>query len=302
MATRKILISGGTGFIGQAITHALVKKGCSVRILTHSLARAKKTFSIQTVEMVEGDITKPQTLAKVCEGVDLVIQCAQFPGHPVENKRKHYTYFEVDGLGTENLAKAAKQAEVKHLIYLSGAGTNGKKSEPWFKAKWYAEQAIHGTGLPTTILRPSWVYGPGDKSLNRILRMAKLFSIVPLMGGGKNHVQPIYVDDLAQIVVACVETAGSEDRLFDVGGPQELKMKTMLKIALQTKGIKAWLLPIPKLIMKSVAFFLQLLPGPPLNPGAVDFVMMDTHLDIQPLKKAFPNIHPKTLEAGLKDY
>ncbi|MBI4223929.1 MAG: NAD(P)-dependent oxidoreductase, partial [Deltaproteobacteria bacterium] len=238
MTTKRILVSGGTGFIGQAVARALVKKQYPVRILSRQAHKAKILFP--SLEIVEGDVAKPETLGVACEGVDLVIQCAQFPGHPFENKRKHHTYFEVDALGTENLAKAAKAAGAGHFIYLSGAGTDGKKTEPWFKAKWFAEQAIHGTGLPATILRPSWVYGPGDRSLNTILKMAKIFPLVALLGGGKNHVQPIYVEDLANIVLASVASAGGEDRLFDVGGPQEFRMKTMLKIALKAKGIRAW--------------------------------------------------------------
>lgn len=282
MTTKRILISGGTGFIGQAIAKALLRKNCPVRILSR--------HHQNTEGVVEGNITKPETLPAACQGIDLVIQCAQFPGHPVENKRKHYTYFEVDALGTENLAKAAKAAGVKHFIYLSGAGTDGKKTEPWFKAKWYAEQAIHGTGLPATILRPSWVYGPSDRSLNRILKMAKIFPVVPLIGGGKNHVQPIYVGDLADIVASCAATAGEGDRLFDVGGPQEFKMKTMLKIALKARGIKAWLLSIPKWLVK------------PLVGQAVDFITMDVSIDLEPLQKAFPSLRLKTLEEGLKNY
>lgn len=283
METRGILVSGGTGFIGQAITSALLKKQYTVRVLSRHVQKAGH-------EIVKGDITQPETLAPACQGIDLVIQCAQFPGHPFENRRRHHTYFEVDALGTENLAKAAKAAGVKHFIYLSGAGTDGKKREPWFKAKWYAEQAIHGAGLPATIVRPSWVYGPEDKSLNRILKMAKILPMVPLFGGGGNHVQPLYVEDLAGIVAACVATAGEADRFFDAGGPEELKMKTMLKIALRARGIKALFLSIPKWLVR------------PLIGQAIDFITMDVHLDIRPLQNTFPNIRLRTLEEGLKSY
>lgn len=284
MQTKKILISGGTGFIGQAITKILLKKGHSVRILT----RQKGIF-------FTGDITKPESLFGACDGVEIVIQCAQFPGHPFENRRKHYTYFEVDGLGTENLAKAAKQAGVKQFIYISGAGTggagtDGHRLEPWFKAKWYAEQAVHATGIPATILRPSMVYGAGDKSLNRLLRMAKIFSILPLIGGGKNHVQPIFVEDLAQIVASCVETTSDQDQILDVGGPEEMTMKEMLKRALRIVGKKCLFLTVPKFPLKMIGL------------KAVDFITMDVRINIEPLKKNFPQIQLKSLEEGLKSY
>lgn len=282
MQTKKILISGGTGFIGQAVAKMLLKNGQTVRILTRQILVSQTFFT--------GDITKPETLAGVCDGIDIVIQCAQFPGHPFENKRKHYTYFEVDALGTENLAKAAKATGVKHFIYISGAGTDGKKLEPWFKAKWYAEQAIHGTGIPATILRPSMVYGPGDKSLNCLLKMAKFFPILPLIVGGKNHVQPIFVEDLAEIVAVAVETAGDQNRVLDVGGPEEMTMKELLQQALKITGRRRLFFPVPKFPLKM------------LGLKAVDFITMDVHINIEPLKKTFPQIKLKSLEEGLKSY
>lgn len=298
----KVLVSGGTGFLGQAITKALLKKGHTVRVLGRDLPKIKAIFLNEVVEAVEGDITAPESLIGTVDGIDMVVQCAQFPGHPVENRRKGFTYWKIDALGTENLAKAAKAAKVKHFLYLSGAGTDNKKREPWFKAKWYAEQAVHGSGLPATILRCSWVYGPGDKSLNKILAQTRHLPFFPLIGDGNNHVQPIFIDDLAQIVAACVENAGEEDRLFEVGGPQELKMKTMMKIVLKVTGKKKMILPIPKALVKLGAWFLQFLPNPPMNPRAVDFVTMDVSIDTTPLRKAFPNIKLKTLEEGLGSY
>ncbi len=281
MEAKKILVSGGTGFIGRAVVQSLQQKGCGVKILSHRP---------ENKEAIYGNITKPETLSKVCNGIDIVIQCAQFPGHPIENKRKHYTYFEVDALGTENLAKAAKKSGVKYFIYLSGAGTDGKKQEPWFKAKWYAEQAIHGTGVPCTILRPSWVYGPEDRSLNPIIWALKKFPVFPMIGSGNNHVQPIFIDDLAAVVALCAETATDQDRLFEVGGPQELTMKEMLKAVAQSLDKKILFVPIPKWPFKLVGF------------KAVDFITMDVRIDIKPLQKAFPGLSLRPLAEGLKKY
>ncbi|OGQ44759.1 MAG: hypothetical protein A3H42_03850 [Deltaproteobacteria bacterium RIFCSPLOWO2_02_FULL_46_8] len=293
----KILISGGTGFIGQAITNALLKKGAFVRILTRDSSKISKIFGSANVEGIEGDITKPASLSKALEGIDIVIQCAQFPGHPVENPRRGYTYWQVDALGTENLAKAAKQAEVKHLIYISGAGTNEFRTEPWFRAKWHAEQAIRSSGITSTILRPSWVYGPGDKSLNKIIKMIKKFPLFPLFGSGNNHIQPIFVENLAEIVSLCVDYQ-KKDCVFDVGGPEEMTNKEMMKRVAKILGRKVLFVPIPKLLIKMGTFPLKFLPKPPLTPQTVNFLTMDVKIDIAPLKKAFPQLRLKTIEEG----
>lgn len=298
----KLLISGGTGFIGEAIARAALVAGHSLRILTRSAYHARKLFPKKEVEIVEGDITKRETLPPSLEGIETVIQAAQFPGHPVENKRKGYTYFNIDARGTENLAKEAKTAGVKHFIYISGAGTNGDKKEPWFKAKWFAEQAIHSTGIPATVFRCSWVYGPKDKSLNRILGQLKFSPVLPVIGNGKNRVQPLFVEDLAQLVIAALESTENKDLTFDAGGPEELTMKEMLKKGAALSGKKRPAFLLPKFLVKLGAGFLEHLPSPPLSKKAIDFITMDTHIDVEPLKKAFPNIKLKTFEEGFGSY
>lgn len=317
----KVLISGGTGFTGQAITHAVLKRGHAVRILSRSEAHTREIFrerhpehgshperSEGPLEIAEGDVTRPETLPAAVDGIEVVIQCAQFPGHPVENPRRGFTYWNVDALGTENLAKAAKEAtvagraKVEHIIYISGAGVSSKRHEPWFKAKWYAEAAIHGTGIRATILRPSVVFGPGDKSINRLIQQIRRFPVVPMIGGGGNHLQPIFVEDLAGLVAQCVGDGCTEDRVFEIGGPQEFTMKKLLQILMKLVGKKRFLLPLPKPLVKLAAWPLQFLPTPPLSPSAVDFLSMDVRLDLSPFCRLFPNTRFKTLENGLRSY
>lgn len=285
----KVLISGGSGFLGEAIAKAVLKAGHSVRIASRN-------------SPIKVDLTRPETLPAAVEGMEVVIQCAQFPGHPVENPRLRFTYWNVDAKGSENLAQAAKDAGVQRIIYISGAGTDGKRREPWFQAKWHAEEAIHKTGIPSTILRPSWVYGPGDKSLNRLIAQIRALPVVPLIGGGGNHIQPIFIQDLAEIVAACVSNTSRENFLFDIGGPEEMTFKEMMRRVLKVLGKKRLLLPIPKPLMKLAAWPLQFLPNPPLSPKAVDFITMDVKLDLSAFHHLFPNTRLKTLEEGLKTY
>ncbi|MDO8527273.1 MAG: complex I NDUFA9 subunit family protein [Deltaproteobacteria bacterium] len=298
----KVLISGGTGFLGQSFTRLLSKQGYTLKILSRTPEKVGILFQKLSIETVEGDIRNPATLVHALEGVDVVIQCAQFPGHPIENKKRGHTYWEVDALGTENLVKAATQAQVKHFIYISGAGTKETAKEPWFKAKWYAEQAVRGSGLVYTILRPSWIYGPGDKSLNQIIQMARRLPFLPMIGLGKNRVQPLHIDDIAEIVALSVNYKGSDNRILEVGGPEEMTMKEMMKRALRIAGLKKMIFPIPKVLAKLGAWPLQFLPNPPMTPKAIDFITMDVSIDIKPMLKMHPSIHLKTLEESLKTY
>lgn len=254
------------------------------------------------IETVEGNIGLPETLPAALRGVECVIQCAQFEGHPVENSRRGRTYFNVDALGTENLARAAKESGVKYFLYISGAGTDGKRKEPWFKAKWYAEQSIHAVGLPATILRPSIIYGPRDRTISRMIRMARRIPFFPMIGWGKNRVRPLFINDLAAIVVRCLETISGRDRVFEAGGPEEIPFREMLRRVFRAAGKRRGLLPIPKFLVKLASWPLKILPNPPMTPKAVDFVTMDISVNITPLLEAFPDLKLATLEEGLKTY
>lgn len=288
--------------MGQAIAKSVLEAGHIVRILSHSPQRAGAIFAAIPVEIVPGDVTKLETLPPAVAGVEVVIQCAQFPGHPVENPRRGWTYWNVDARGTENLALACKQAGVKRIIYISGGGTNGERKEPWFQAKWHAEEVIRKTKIPSTIMRPSWVYGPGDKSLNRLIAQIRCLPVVPLIGGGGNHVQPIFIRDLSAIVGACVSNTSRKNFCFDLGGPEALTFKEMMQQVLKVLKKKRPLLPIPKFLVKFAAWPLQFLSTPPLSPKAVDFITMDVKLNLAPFYQLFPGVRLKSLKEGLKTY
>ena len=224
-------------------------------------------------------------------GVSTVIHCAQFPGHPVENRRKGWTYWEVDASGTEAAVRAAKQAGVKHFIYFSGAGVNRGIDKPWFRAKEYAEISILKSGIPATILRPSWIYGHGDRSMSQFIKMLRWLPLFPMLGDGKNHVQPVHVEDVAELVTMILEkkTTG----VFDIGGPKEMTMNELVQTLCRTLDKHRPIIHIPKWLAKLGVFPLQIFPQPPMTPDAIDFITMDIQIDTSPIKQAYPNWKPR---------
>ena len=133
-----ILVAGGTGFVGRAVVKALVARGFQVRVMTRHPGRYGSTIH---VEYIYGDVHDPGSLDHAMAHCETVINCVQFPNHPVENPDKGWTYLRIDGEGTINQVAAAQRRGVRRYIYLSGAGTSADRTEPWFQAKWIAEQA-----------------------------------------------------------------------------------------------------------------------------------------------------------------
>ncbi len=275
-----ILVAGGTGFVGGGIVRELARRGKAVAVLTRDAGRARSRFSGLDTEFRQGDVRDAEGLKSAMRDAEVVIGCAQFPGSPMENKRRGHTFEEIDAAGTERLVLAAKEAGVKRYIYLSGAGAAPDAGYHWFRAKWRAETAVRESGIPYVILRPSWIFGPEDVALNRFLGMSRFLPFVPMIGdGNRQRLQPVFVDDVGRAVAEAVDNPAAENQVLAIGGPAVLTMNEIVRTALRVAGRRRLLLSAPKGVMKLAATFLQFMPGPPLTPDAIEFITQDALAD-----------------------
>lgn len=299
-----ILITGGTGFIGGQVARALVARGREVAVLSTRPERAREQFTDLPITVRVGDARDAASLQAAVQGVETVISAMQFPGFPVENPRKGYTFHEVDALGNERLVTAAKAAGATTFVYLSGAGAAADAPYHWFRTKWQAEEAIRASGLRYTILRPSWVYGPGDKSLNRFAGFARRLPFMPVIGDGTQRMQPVFIDDVTRAVVESLENPAAANQTLEIGGPAVMSMNEVLRELLAVMGKRRPLLHAPALLPRTAARLMGLLPLPsrPLSPDAVTFITMDALADNTALRRAFPDLELTPLRAGLQRY
>lgn len=294
-----ILVTGARGFIGSHILAALAR--AAARHDLHALSRSPGPLRAGApVTVHRGDVTRPDSLPAACAGIACVIHCVQFPHHPVEDPRKGWTYLRVDGEGTCHLVDAARAAGVRRFIYLSGAGVGPERTEHWFRAKWMAEEAIRASGMEYVLLRPSMVYGPGDRSLNRLIALVQRLPIIPVIGNGQQRLHPVHVDDLAALVARAVEEPRATNQVFEVGGA-EYTMDGLLQTIASLMGKRRYLLHAPKALAKGAAAVLQHLPSRPLTPGAVDFLTMDVGIDATRAREVF-GWSPRPLKEYLRRY
>jgi uncharacterized protein YbjT (DUF2867 family) len=293
----RIVVSGGTGFIGREVVRRLLAGGHDVAVTTRDPAKDPWDGRVRLEQAFAGDAA---TLSKAFTRADVVVHAIQFPNHPVEDPSKGRTYMEVDGKGTEVAVRSAKRVGVRRFVYISGAGAGQGRPQTWFQAKDRAETAIRESGLEHAVLRPSWIYGPRDHSMNRFVAFCRYLPVVPVIGDGKTSVNPIYVDDVARCLAESAVRADATALTLDVGGPR-LTMDEIVRTIQQVLGKRRPLLHHPAKLMKRLVWPMRFLPVPPLSPDAIDFITQEVELDPRPAQEYF-GFPFRTLVEGLREY
>jgi NADH dehydrogenase len=296
-----VAVAGGTGFVGGAIARELHHRGENVVVLSQRGEEARAGLP-DAVELRVADASvRSEALVEALAGIDVLVIALAFKNLPIEAPRRGRTFMKVDAAGTENLVDAARVAGVKHIIYMSGAGADCNAKRHWFRAKWRAEQAVRESRSQWTIVRPTWVYGPDDVSLNRFLGFAHRLPFVPMSNFGRQRLAPVFVDDVANLVADSLRDPNAVDQTFELGGPDTFAMRDVIAHALRVAQIRRPILPAPAPLIKLAVAPLVLLPSPPMTPDAIDFVNQPAEVDIRPLLERMPRRLTK-LDEGLATY
>jgi NADH dehydrogenase len=238
-----ILVTGGTGFVGQEVVAELLRLGQRVRVLVRNPEKAARLPFAREVELMPGDVLKPETLPAALAGVKVVIHLV---GFIIETR--HISYEQGHFEATRNVLIAAQQVGVTRWIQMSAAGTRPHARSRYHQTKWRAEELVRQSGLDWTVFRPSLIYGydERDRLLNLLKRLltfpadiAQLDSL-PLINGGRPLVQPVSVKEVARCFAAAPAQPAAIGRTFDLVGPVAFPWREMvLKIlaALGRKGV-----------------------------------------------------------------
>ena len=251
-----ILVTGGTGFVGGHVVRALLDAGKPVRCLVRDPGRAGELEGLGS-ELVEGDMTEPETLRGAVEGVESVV-------HLVAIRQGKRSEFEaVMSRGTRALLDEARRAGVRRFVHMSALGTTEETKDivPYYGAKWDMEQAVRGSGLPHVIFRPSFVFAPDGGILPTFRKLAKLTPVTPIAGSGEQRLQPIWAEDLAACFVRALDDDGVTNRTLELGGPDVVSWNTFWARLKQALGVRRPSLHVPMALMRANALVTERLPG-----------------------------------------
>ncbi len=254
------LVTGGTGFIGPHVVHALRARGTPVRALVRKPAGATR-LAAWGVELATGDVTDPASLRAACEGVNTVVHLvAIIRGRPADFER-------VMAEGTRNVVSAAQDAGVRRLVLASALGLDerSKDAVPYFAAKWEMERAVRESGLDHVIFRPSFVFGRDGGVLPTFVHLARFAPVTPIIGSGRQRLQPIWIDDLAQYYVAAIDELAATNRTFELGGPEAVSWNEFWERLKRVLGVRRPSVHVPFSLMRGQATVTERLPGAPVS-------------------------------------
>jgi uncharacterized protein YbjT (DUF2867 family) len=255
-----ILIAGGTGFIGPKIVHKLRAEGREVRCLVRDRAKARQLES-WGCELVEGDVTDRSSLASAVAGCDTVIHLvAIISGRPRDFER-------VMEQATRDLVDVSKVAGARRFILMSALGATEATRDlvPYYHAKWEMERAVRESRLEHVIFRPSFVFGADGGALQQFTRIARVSPVTPIVGSGRQRLQPIWVEDVAAYFAASIDKTQAANRTFEIGGPDIVTWNELWRRLKRSRGIRRPSVHIPTGLLRPQAVLLERLPNPPLT-------------------------------------
>jgi NADH dehydrogenase len=253
-----ILVTGGTGFVGPRVVHALRGRDLPVRaVVRNPSGRSATTLAAWGAELVPGDMTDAESLRRAVDGCDVVVHLVAIRQGREEDFRR------VMEQGTRDLVTAAQGAGVKRFVLMSALGTSAETQDlvPYYHAKWEQEQTVQGSGLEHVIFRPSFVFARDGGILPTFRRLARLAPVTPIIGSGRQQIQPIWIEDVAAYFAQAVDKPEAANRIFELGGPDAVTWNEFWERLKRVLGQRRPSLHVPVALMRANALLTERLPG-----------------------------------------
>jgi NADH dehydrogenase len=257
---KRVLILGGSGFIGRALAARLVSHGHHVTVPTRLRDRAKALFVLPTCEVVEANVHDRAALVRLMEQKDIVVNLVGILAGDFD--RVHVAL-------PATVAEAALEAGVKHLVHMSAIGANPEAPETSpskylrsrGKGEAWVREITAGTGIAVSVFRPSVVFGREDNFINMLAGLVRKFPVVPL-GSPKACFQVVWVEDVARAISMAVSApAEGVLRTYPLVGPTIYTLDELVRFVAKTLSVQRVIVPLPDSLARAQAMSFEFPPG-----------------------------------------
>jgi NADH dehydrogenase len=290
-----VLVTGAAGFIGSRLVPRLVAAGRAPRLLVR---QRPGTPPPGPVEVAVGDLLDPRSLRAAVAGTQAVVHLGAATS---VGRLDPALAYRVNVGGATALVDACRAAGCRRLVVLSTQHVHLPRCGAYGRTKRIADAVFAGSGLDVTILRPSLVYGPGTRGV--FVKLAGLVArlpVIPVIGPGTWHLRPLFVDDLAAVIIETLARPELAGRTYDVGGAERVTYDEFLTAICAALGRRCRRVHLPIAASFALAWLLErLLANPPLTMDNVYGSLLDVPCDLAPLMHDYrPALTP--LDVGLR--
>lgn len=256
----KILLIGGTGFIGTALRHALKAQGHDVRLLVRAQSTGKVDKS-EGFEVLVGDVLDTHACLRAVDQIDAVVHLV---GIRREDPEHGLTYEAMHTEATYSIVDAASRSRVQRIVYMSSLGAREDAPSRYHRTKFESEELVRKSGMRWTIFRPSIIFGVGDE-FHPLMAELVHRSLVPIIDGGKSQFQPIALKNIVEPMARSVTMPETQGRVFEAGGPERVAFIDLMYKVARHYGVWPNTFAMPSLVAKPLVKALQKMPKFPLT-------------------------------------
>ncbi len=281
----RVLVTGGTGYVGSRLKEFLRRDGHNVRLLVRkeSADTVKSSAPADGYEVVVGDVFETNTCLHACDGCDAVVHLVgiirEFPSSGI-------TFDEVHRVATANIVDAARRIGVERFVHMSALGAREGAASVYHQTKRAAERIVENSGLQWTIFRPSWIFAPGDE-MSRTIKDLVRKPVVPLIDGGRAQVQPVALDDVCHCMARALRMPETQGKTYELGGPDRLTYRELFEAAASCAGRSMKTVNVPAGMIRPAVAALQRFKSFPLTVDQLRMLSEDNICEIDAYVKMF---------------
>lgn len=271
MKPARIVVLGGTGFVGSHLVPRLAPQGLSVTVLSRNRERHRELAVLPTVRVISADVYDPKVLAAHFQGADAVINLVGIlnePGFDGAGFRRAHVELTRLAIG------AMKTAGVPRLLQMSSLRAG--EGESWYlRTRGEAEAQVKSSGLDWTIFRPSVIFGRGDGLFNRFAMLLKLAPVMPL-ARAEARFAPVFVGDVCAAFERALADRATIGQTYELGGPDVVTLREVVTITRDALGLSRLVVGLPDVLGKLQAAVFGLVPGKPLSLDNFRSLLLDS--------------------------
>jgi NADH dehydrogenase len=290
----RVFVTGASGLVGRRLVPRLLRQGLAVTAFVRTPASFDSAGENLTV--AAGTIEDAAAVQRGVAGCDAVVHLANASG-VVDEAQVHA----VNVRGTEHVLAAARAAGARRIVFTSTISAMRERLGPYGRSKRLAEERVRAAGIPFVILRPSLVYGGGETGLVASLaRHLRALPVMPVIGDGRIALDPVHLDDLCDVLEACLTRDDVLGQTYDVLGPDRVTLDDFLRRLGGVLGVRRPLLHLPARPSLLLARLLAgVMANPPITVDNVLGLTSPARVDRRPTLRDFP-IAWTPLDVGLR--